>query len=78
MNGTYDAQATLALSRQRGAELRAQADRDRLARSIAPGSAPGTPWWRRWARHALGRPADPQPEQRQVAGPAHPAALRWP
>jgi len=74
MSGLYDAESTLAISRQRGSELRAEADHDRLARGLLSDGARRTPWWRRWAR----RRAAPRDPARRVAGGGIQPALRWP
>ena len=51
MMSAYDAELTLALSRQRGLELRAEADRHRLARALRRDGPRRAPWWRRAGRH---------------------------
>jgi hypothetical protein len=50
MLNTYDADLTLALLRQRSAELRAEADRQRLAQALRRHGASRAPWWRRTHR----------------------------
>lgn len=50
----YDTDLALAISRQRVAELRAEADRQRLVRAMRR-DGPGVPWWRRWGRRGAGR-----------------------
>jgi hypothetical protein len=51
----YDAELTLALNRERGIELQAEADRHRLARGLRRDGPNRAAWWRRPAgRH---RPA---------------------
>jgi hypothetical protein len=52
MMNLYDAELSLALSRQRGMELQAEADRHRLARGLRRDGPNRAPWWRRQAgRH---------------------------
>jgi hypothetical protein len=52
MMNLYDAELTLALSRQRGLELQAEADLHRLARGLRRDGPNRAPWWRRGAgRH---------------------------
>ena len=53
MMGTYDAELSLAVSRQRGVELQEEAARDRMARALRRDGPGRQPWWRRRAgRHA--------------------------
>ncbi|HEU5110179.1 MAG TPA: hypothetical protein VFT95_16690 [Micromonosporaceae bacterium] len=51
MMSTYDAELALALGRQRGLELQAEADRHRLARALRRDGQHRAPWWRRAGRH---------------------------
>jgi hypothetical protein len=47
MMSTYDAELSLALSRQRGLELQAEADQHRLARALRRDGPARESWWRR-------------------------------
>jgi hypothetical protein len=47
MMSTYDAEMSLAVSRQRGVELQAEAARHRLARGLRRDGPERAPWWRR-------------------------------
>jgi hypothetical protein len=52
MMSLYDAELSLALSRQRGLDLQAEADRHRVARGLRRDGPNRAPWWRRPAgRH---------------------------
>lgn len=48
MMSTYDAELSLAVSRQRAAELQAAAARHRLARGLRRDGPARASWWRRW------------------------------
>jgi hypothetical protein len=47
MMNMYDAELSLAVGRQRGAELQAEAARHRLARGLRRDGPSRAPWWRR-------------------------------
>jgi hypothetical protein len=53
----YDTELTLSISHQRVADLRAAADRDRLARGLRRDGPTRTPWWRRWPGRRTSRTA---------------------